>query len=193
MRGDPPNGGDHPGAKAVYDLETVEMLQIARGLHAGHDFSGADLKGSPQLFIGATMNPGARDMATEIAGVRAKLDSGAQFLQTQAIYDATQLERFMAAARFDNVPLLAGVIPLKSVKMAAWLNANVPGIRVPESLLKEMDAAGAQQRETDAGIEIAARLVRALHPLVAGVHIMGLGWEEHIPAILARSGIPRDQ
>jgi methylenetetrahydrofolate reductase (NADPH) len=189
MRGDPPNHGDHPEAKGVYDLETVDMLRAARCLARGRDLSGAELQGTPQLFVGATVNPGARDLAAEIANVKGKIDAGAQFLQTQALYDATALERFLAAAKIDGTPLLAGVIPLKSVKMAAWLNANVPGIRVPEVLLKEMDAAGAQQRETEAGIEIAARLVSSLKPLVAGVHIMALGWEEHIPQILRRSGV----
>jgi methylenetetrahydrofolate reductase (NADPH) len=189
MRGDPPNSGDHPEAKPVYDMDTADMLRAARGLGQGRDFSGAELQGAPRLFVGATVNPGARDLASEIANVKGKIDAGAQFLQTQALYDATALERFLAAAKIDGTPLLAGVIPLKSVRMAAWLNANVPGIRVPEVLLKEMDAAGAQQRETEAGIEIAARLVSALRPMVAGVHIMALGWEAHIPQILARSGL----
>ncbi|MEO7775116.1 MAG: methylenetetrahydrofolate reductase [Steroidobacteraceae bacterium] len=187
MRGDPPNKGDHPEAKPVYDLDAVEMLRAARYLNQGQDLSGSELRGTPRLFVGATVNPGAPDMYAEIANVRSKIEAGAQFLQTQGIYDATALERFLTAARIDGVPLLAGIIPLKSVKMAAWLNANVPGIRVPEVLLKEMDAAGAQQRETEAGIQIAARLVSALRPMCAGVHIMALGWEAHIPQILTYS------
>lgn len=131
--------------------ESPRAHMAARGLGKGRDFSGAELQGAPRLFIGATVNPGARDVASEIANVRGKIDAGAQFLQTQALYDVTVLERFLAAA--------------------------------------EMDSAGAQQRETAAGIEIAARLVSALRPMVAGVHIKALGWEAHIAQMLARSNL----
>src|SRR5271170_2246907 len=145
MTGDDPKNGDHPDAKGVFDLTTLEMLSAARSLRGGRDLSGAELRGAPQLFIGATTNPGVPDLAREVENTRRKMDAGAQFFQTQAIFDVETLRRFIDAANLGTTPLLAGVIPLKSAKMAAWLNSSVPGIRVPDSVLAEMESAGAEE------------------------------------------------
>ncbi|HTT00917.1 MAG TPA: methylenetetrahydrofolate reductase [Steroidobacteraceae bacterium] len=189
MTGDQPKNGDHPDAKPVFDLSTLEMLQAARSLGQGRDLGGNELKGRPQLFIGATANPGAADLTAEVENTRRKVDSGAQFLQTQAVYDPALLERFLSAARLGDVALLPGIIPLKSAKFAAWLNANVPGIRVPAELLQEMQSAADSGREESVGLALTVRLIRALRPLCAGIHIMALGWEAHIPQILRESGL----
>ncbi len=188
MTGDSPKNGDHPDAKPVFDLTTVELLGAARALAGGHDLAGNELKGAPRLFIGATANPGTEDLAREVDNTRRKIEAGARFLQTQAVFDASVVERFIAAAGLGDVALLAGVIPLKSAKMAAWLNANVPGIRVPDALLAQMQAAAAAGREEQAGIEIAVGLIRALRGVSGGVHVMALGWEAHVPRILRESG-----
>jgi methylenetetrahydrofolate reductase (NADPH) len=187
MTGDDPKHGDHPDAKPVFDLSTIEMLQMARSLNAGRDLAGGELKGAPSLFIGATANPAAPDFDREIENTRRKIGAGAQFLQTQALYDTSSLVRFVEALQ-PGVSLLVGVIPLKSSKMAAWLNANVPGIRVPDVLIAEMDAvAGDAEAETRVGIDIAARIIRHVRPYCAGIHLMSMGWEKHIPAILRAS------
>jgi methylenetetrahydrofolate reductase (NADPH) len=188
MGGDSPKNGDHPDAKAVFDLTSSQLLQAAQALSQGHDLAGNALKGAPRLFVGATANPGAADLAAEVENTRRKIDAGTQFLQTQAIYDPEVLERFVGTARLE-VPVLAGVIPLKSAKMAAWLNGNVPGIRVPDALLAEMEAAAQAGHEEQTGIEIAVRVLRALEGRCAGVHIMALGWEAHIPTLLRESGL----
>lgn len=189
MTGDSPKNGDHPEAKPVFDLTTTELLAAARGLAAGHDLGGNALKGTPSMFIGATANPGSADLSAEIENTRRKIDAGAQFLQTQAVFDVAVVERYLEAARLGDVALLAGIIPLKSAKMAAWLNANVPGIRVPDALLAEMQAAAEAGREEQAGLDIAVRLVRGLKGVSSGVHLMALGWEAHIPHILRESGV----
>jgi methylenetetrahydrofolate reductase (NADPH) len=189
MAGDAPARGDHPAAQPVFDLNSSGMLAAGRALSGGHDLMGNPLKGAPSLFLGATANPAAPDLAAEVLNTRRKIDAGAQFLQTQAVYDLATLERFLAALGPHGLAIIPGVIPLKSARMAAWLNANVPGIRVPDELIAEMaaaDAAGAQAA-LSAGIDIAARTIRAIRPLCAGVHIMGLGWESHIPQILAQA------
>lgn len=192
MAGDDPKNGDHPDAKAVFDLSTVQMLQAARSLNEGRDLAGNELKGAPSLFLGATANPAANDFAAEVANTRRKVDAGAQFLQTQALYDVASLLKFAEAVQPDSVALLVGIIPLKSSKMAAWLNANVPGIRVPDTLIAEMDAvAGDAAAEVRVGIDIAARTIRAVQPHCAGVHLMTMGWEKHVPAILRASGLAR--
>ncbi|MGH8150072.1 MAG: methylenetetrahydrofolate reductase, partial [Steroidobacteraceae bacterium] len=124
MTGDSPKNGDHPEAKPVFDLTTVEMLQAARSLAGGHDLAGNALKGTPRLFTGATANPGAADQAKELQGLRLKVEAGARFLQTQAVFDVGAVKRYLEAAGLGTTALLAGIIPLKSAKMAAWLNAN---------------------------------------------------------------------
>lgn len=189
MAGDPPSVGDHPDAKPVFELNTAQMLRLARSLAEGRDAAGAALKGAPELFIGATVNPGAEDFDAEVANARRKIEAGARFLQTQALYDAASLARFTAALDLKGVALLAGVIPLKSARMAAWLNANVPGVRAPDALIAELAAvAGDAKAEARVGVEIAARLIRELRPYCAGVHLMTMGWEGHIPAMLSAAG-----
>ncbi len=191
MGGDPPANGDHPEAKPVFDLNSNQMLRAGHELAQGRDMAGNPLRGTPALFLGATANPGAADLQAEAVNTRRKIDAGAQFLQTQAIYDRATLERFLDVVRPDGVAILAGIIPLKSGKMGTWLNANVPGIRVPDALLAEMAAVAGTDREIATGVEIAARTIREIHTLCSGVHVMALGWEAHIPAILAGSGIRR--
>jgi methylenetetrahydrofolate reductase (NADPH) len=189
MGGDPPANGDHPEAKPVFDLHANQMLAAARGLCEGHDMAGHPLRGAPTLFLGATANPGAADLDTELVNVRRKIDAGAEFIQTQAIYDPLTFERFLEAVKPHKVAILAGIIPLKSAKMAAWLNGNVPGIRVPEPLIAEMAAAADAEAEIRTGIEIAARTIRAVRHLCAGVHVMALGWDSHVPGILRSAGL----
>jgi 5,10-methylenetetrahydrofolate reductase len=184
MNGDPPKDGDHPDAKGVFDWNASDMLRAAQALNRGVDAGGAELKGGVQLFVGATANPAAENFAAEVGNTRRKIEAGAQFLQTQALYESSALEKFMDAVKPDGVAILVGVIPLKSFKMAAWLNANVPGIRVPDALLQEMAAVAGTEREVATGIDIAARTMRIVKPLCAGVHIMAMGWEEHIPAMI---------
>jgi methylenetetrahydrofolate reductase (NADPH) len=189
MAGDPPQNGDHPEAKPVFDLNSNQMLSAGHQLAQGRDMVGNPLRGTPNLFLGATANPGAVDLQAEAINTRRKIDAGAQFLQTQAIYDRATLERFLDAVKPDGVAILAGIIPLKSAKMGGWLNANVPGIRVPEALLEEMQSVAGTDGEIARGVDIAARTIRDIQKLCAGVHVMALGWEAHIPAILQASGL----
>jgi methylenetetrahydrofolate reductase (NADPH) len=188
MTGDDPKNGDHKEAKGVFDLTTIEMLNAARALRGGRDLSGSALHGAPRMFLGSTLNPGSQDLAREVQNTWRKIDAGSQFFQTQAIYDTALLARFLDAAKLGDVPLLAGVIPLKSAKMGVWLNENVPGVRVPAPLLEEMERAG-PDGEAAQGIEIAARTVRELRSICKGVHIMAIGWEQRIPEILTAAGI----
>jgi 5,10-methylenetetrahydrofolate reductase len=187
MGGDSPKGGDHPDAKPVFDLTAADMLRAAAGLRDGHDMSGAELKGVPCYFIGAVANPAAPNFTAEVENTQRKIAAGAQFLQTQAIYDPALLMRFLDAVKPDGVAILAGIIPLKSLKMAHWLHGNVPGIVVPDALFAELAATPAGA-EVDKGIEIAGRLIATLRPCCAGVHLMALGWEQHIVAMLQAGG-----
>lgn len=188
MTGDDPKNGDHPETKGVFDLTTIELLNAARSLRSGRDLSGNDLHGAPQMFLGSTINPGAPDFDRETENARRKIDAGSQFFQSQAIYDTGLLARFLDAAKLGDVPLLAGVIPLKTAKMGRWLNEKVPGIRVPAAILDEMERAGADG-EAAKGVEIAARTVRELRNICNGVHLMAIGGEDRLPEILRTAGI----
>ena len=181
MGGDPPKVGDHPDAPGVYDILSAQLLEVASGLCKGVDMQGNALTGAPDLFLGAVVNPGAPDTALEIDKMKAKVDAGAQFLQSQAVYDPASFESFMNAAAGVDVKILCGVILLKSAKMARFMNDKIPGIDVPASLIAEFDDAEDKGAKS---VEIAARVINTIKPMCHGVHIMPLGWEAKIPALL---------
>ena len=185
MTGDHPGGGgDHPHAKPVFDVDSTALLRTLSGLTRGADMSGAALSGSPDLFVGAVVNPGADDVDSELRRMEQKIEAGARFFQTQAVYDAAAFERFIRRAERFGAPILAGCIMLKSANMARNLNANVPGISVPDVLIRELADAPDRRRASAA---IAARIIRDIRPMCQGAHIMAIGWEALIPEVVAAS------
>ena len=188
MGGDPPSTGDHPDAKPVFDVYSSKMLQAATSLQSGSDMAGNPISGTPHFCIGAVVNPGAPDLDQEIMRMGEKIEAGASFFQTQAVYEPATFERFAKAAAQFSVPVLAGIIPLKSTKQAEYMNAKVPGIDVPAAVMQEI--ADAEDRVTT-GLAIAARTIKALDGMCQGAHIMAIGWETHIPALLEQAGIKR--
>lgn len=189
MGGDSPAGGDHPEAKPVFDLTASGLLAAAEALRSGRDQAGNALSGTPDLFLGATANPGAPKFEAEVENSRRKIDAGARMLQTQAIYHVDQLKRFIDAVKPDGVAVLAGIIPLKSEKSGPWLNANLPGVVVPPDMLEVMELAAKAGAAREKGIELAADVVRQMRGICQGVHIMAIGWEAEVPAILKASGV----
>ena len=189
ITGDLPSLGDHPQAKPVYDLDAVQLLWVIQRLNEGYDMVGAELKGKPDFFSGAVVNPGADTEASfelQLIKMEKKINAGARFFQTQAIYDIDIFARFMKRAEKFNVPVLAGVIPLKSAGMAKFMNKNVAGVFVPEKLINRMAQA---EDKAQVGIEIAASLMKQLKDMCSGVHIMPIGWEKRVPAILDAAGL----
>ena len=188
MTGDHPGGGDHPDAKPVFDIDSTALLQSLTGLQAGSDMSGTELRGAPDLLVGAVVNPGADDLDREIGRMEEKIEAGAAFFQTQAVYDPPEFERFMRRVEGYGVPVLAGCILLKSGNMARNFNANVPGISVPDEIIGRMDAAASSantRRRTSA--EITAEIITDIRPMCEGVHIMAIGWESLISSIIENS------
>ncbi len=190
MGGDPPANGDHPEAKPVFDLFASQLLEAASALNGGADFNGNPLNQATDFFLGSVVNPGAADLQTELSNMRRKIDGGARFLQTQAVYSADDFERFLERAGDVPVPILAGIIPIKSVAMANYLNERVPGIQVPDRLIQKIASLGGDRDAiAAASTAISASIIEKLHPLAGGIHIMAIGWEDKIPAILAAAGL----
>jgi 5,10-methylenetetrahydrofolate reductase len=189
LTGDLPELGDHPTAKPVFDLDSVALLQVIKKLNDGYDMVGNELEGKPDFYVGAVVNPGAdteEAFELQIAKMEKKVAAGAKFFQTQAIYDPAVLERFMNRIAHLNIPVLAGVIPIKSVGMARYMNENVSGIMVTDELIDRMAKAEDKVRT---GIEIAAELIKQYKDLCQGVHIMAIGWERKVPAIIDAAGL----
>ncbi|MCX5866287.1 MAG: methylenetetrahydrofolate reductase [Proteobacteria bacterium] len=186
LTGDHLSAGDHQDAQPVFDLDSVQLIQIAKMMEAGKDSAGNELKGAVKFCVGATVNPGANPLEPQLLKFEKKIAAGAQFFQTQAVYDVEGFARFMKQVEGFKVPILAGVIPLKSPGMAKYMNENVAGVSVPDRLIEEMTKAENKEAK---GIEIAARLIKDLKGVCPGVHIMAIGWEEKVPEILSQAGI----
>lgn len=186
LTGDYVTLGDHPQAKPVFDLDSVTLLRTVTFLQEGHDLAGKPLKGTPRFFAGAVVSPGANPVEPQIAKMEKKVRAGARFFQTQAVYEVDKFAEFMDRVRHLQVPVMAGIILLKSAGMARFMNRNVAGVHVPDELIEEMAAA---ENRVQTSIEIAARLIRQVKDLCQGVHIMALGWERHVPAVLEAAGL----
>ncbi|MBE9582405.1 MAG: methylenetetrahydrofolate reductase [Proteobacteria bacterium] len=189
LTGDHPTMGDHPRAKPVFDLDSVTLLEVIGKLNSGLDMSGNELKGSPDLLPGAVVNPGADNEAAldlQIIKMEKKIEAGAKFFQTQGVYDLDAFEKFMKRVEGLNTKVLVGIILLKSVGMARYMNKNVAGVFVPEPLIQELKKA---EDKAQASMNIAIRLIKGAKDLCDGVHIMALGWESKIPPIMDEIGL----
>ena len=185
LTGDYVTFGDHPDAKPVYDLDSVQLLQTIDALNHGKDLAGNELKGATGFFAGAAVTPEADPLEPQLLKFEKKVRAGAKFFQTQAVYDLDKFKHFMDQARKYEVMILAGVVLLVSAGMARYMNKNVPGITVPETLIQEL-ADAAKDQALDRGIAIAGRTIRRLREekLCDGVHVMAIGKEDRVPDIL---------
>jgi len=194
LTGDHVAMGDHPQAKPVYDLDSVGLLQAITRLESGHDM-GADLKGNPnqldgapKFFKGCCVTPCTEEVEPQIIKLEKKVEAGAQFVQTQAVYDPAAFETFMRRIEHIRIPVLVGIVVLKSAGMAKYMNRSVPGVQVPDALIKQLAAAPKEDLKKVA-TEIAARLVREMKPMCQGAHLMTLGWDDLVPGIIAQAGL----
>jgi methylenetetrahydrofolate reductase (NADPH) len=184
LTGDHPTLGDHPQSMPVFDLDSVSLLKVIRRLNEGVDMAGNQLKGAPDFLPGAVVNPGADTEAAlemQIIKMEKKIEAGAEFFQTQGIFDLDLFERFMKRVEGFKTKILGGIILLKSAGMARFMNKNVAGVFVPEPLIKEMEVT---KDKVKTSVEIAARLIKGMKDMCQGVHIMAIGWEKRIPLVL---------
>jgi 5,10-methylenetetrahydrofolate reductase len=190
LTGDSVMLGDHKEAKSVFDLDSSQLLETVRTLEKGKDLGGNELDGTVSFCAGAIVTPEADPLEPQLIKFEKKIESGAEFIQTQAVYDLDKFKEFMLYARQFKTKILAGIILLTSAPMARFMNKNIAGVFVPQGLIDEMASAPKGQALTK-GIEIAGRMIKRIHDekMCDGVHIMAIGKEEKVPDIMAAAGL----
>ena len=190
LTGDSVDVGDHKEAKPVFDSDSIQLQKMIQTLESGKDVGGNDLRGAPKFCAGASVHPEADLIEPQLIKFEKKVAGGAQFFQTQGIFDLASLRRFMQYASQFDVKVLAGIIVLASARMARYMNDNVPGIIVSQAIIDEL-AEVEKGKGLQKGIEIAARLIRTIKEenLSHGVHIMAVGNERIVPDILEAAEI----
>ena len=182
LTGDHVAFGDHREAKAVFDIDSVQLVGVINGLNHGRNMKDTELRGKTDFYIGAVVAPEANPWEPEGVKFAKKITSGARFFQTQAIFDMEKFKRFFEKTGNSGVKVLGGILLLKSAKMAHYLNKNVPGVNVPQNLIDELESSTDELKK---GIEIASRQVRELKGFCHGAHIMAIGQEESVVEIIA--------
>lgn len=182
LTGDHISFGDHKHGKAVYDIDSVNLIEIVKGLNDGMDMNGNRLNGAADFFIGAAVNPESVPLEPQLIKFEKKIAAGCDFFQTQAVFSIEKYSKFYDFYKaFKGIKIIAGIYILKSAKTARFMNKNIPGIYIPEPLIAELEKAADPLLK---GIEIAVKIARDLRPFVHGVHIMAYGIEDKIPDFL---------
>ena len=185
MSGDHTTNGDHPGAKPVYDLDSVQLISMVQNMKNGSDFSGNELEGAPELIVGAVSNTDS-SQPMQMMKLEKKVNMGAQFIQTQAVYDVGQFEQFTESVTHLDVPIIAGVIPLRSANAARFMNENIPGINVNNEIIARMEHADDPVHE---GLMICAETIGMVKKTCRGVHLMPIGQHLNTPKLLEMAGL----
>ncbi len=190
LTGDHTKLGDHPGAKPVFDLDSVSLLYAVKQLESGVDLGGNELVGEPPKFAkGAVVSPCSDSLDAQLAKMERKVLAGAEYFQTQAVFEPEKFISFMEKAKQFGKPVQLGVIIPKNAGMCRYMNKNVAGVHVPDDMLNELAADKERAKAGITGVEIAARVIKECRPYCQGLHIMALGWERHVPALLEQAGL----
>ena len=190
LTGDHTKMGDHPGAKPVFDLDSVSLLHTACQLEKGVDLAGNPLVGeAPKFAKGAVVSPCSDSVDAQLAKMERKVMAGAEYFQTQAVFDSEKFIKFMEQAKQFGKPVQLGVIIPKSAGMAKFMNNNVAGVHVPQWMIDELAADKEKAKAGITGVELAAKVIKECRPYCQGLHIMALGWEAKVPELLKLAGI----
>jgi len=190
LTGDHTTLGDTPQAKPVFDLDSVSLIHAVKQLESGVDLGGNELVGEPPKFAkGAVVSPCSDSVDVQLAKMERKVEAGAEFFQTQAVFEPEKFIRFMEKAKQFGVPVMLGVIIPKNAGMANFMNNNIAGISVPPEMIEELKADKEKTKAGITGVEITARIIKECREYCSGVHIMALGWEAKVPDLLKQSGI----
>ena len=190
LTGDHTKLGDHPQAKPVFDLDSVSLIHTVKQLESGVDLGGNLLIGEPPSFAkGAVVSPCSDSVDAQLAKMERKVRAGADYFQTQAVFEPEKFIKFMEKAKQFGKPVQVGIIIPKSAGMAKFMNNNVAGIHVPDEMIEELKKDKEKTKAGITGVEIAARIIKECKPYCQGVHIMALGWESKVPDLLKLAGI----
>lgn len=182
MRGDDPKSGDHPDAKPVFDLETTELIKVLKKLNDGFDMAGKELKGKTNFLIGCTAHPNAPDLKKQRDTVEERFQIGACFVQTQICYEIEQIKKFIDSMGELARSTIVGITPLKSLKMANFMNEKVYGVTVPKEIMERIEKAKDGREE---GLLISKEIVNELKKTnIGGIHVMAVGQEDKLPEII---------
>jgi len=195
LSGDHPHFGDHPMAATVHDIDSIQLIQMVKDMRDEGKFQGGDkIDGPPKMFIGAAANPFADPFELRVARLAKKVKAGVDFIQTQCIYNLDKFEKWMEGVRerglHEQVHILAGITPMKSVGMARYMKNKVPGMDVPDEVVKRMGGVP-KDKQADEGIKICLETIERLKNVegVRGFHIMAIEWEQKVPEIMERAGL----
>ena len=188
LTGDHIQLGDHKSAKPVFDLDSVQLIRMAKGLQQGHDITDHAIENPPDMALGAVVNPNFEPLDLQLHKMKKKIDAGAEFFQTQAVYDDAVIDAFVEKTAAFGRPIQLGVVVLKSPQMGAFMNRNVSGISVPQAWIDEIGSVEKADRKQKAA-EMTGRFIARHKDKFQGVHIMPLGWTDVVPAILEAAGI----
>jgi len=190
LTGDHTKMGDHPGAKPVFDLDSVSLLHTVCQLEKGVDLGGNPLVGeAPKFAKGAVVSPISDSVDAQLAKMERKVMAGAEYFQTQAVFEPEKFIAFMEKAKQFGKPVQLGVIIPKSAGMAKFMNRNVAGVHVPQWMIDELAADKEKAKAGITGVELAAKVIKECRPYCQGLHIMALGWEAKVPQLLELAGI----
>ena len=190
LTGDHTKMGDHAGAKPVFDLDSVSLLHTVCQLENGVDLGGNALVGpAPKFAKGAVVSPCSDSVDAQLAKMERKVMAGAEYFQTQAVFDSEKFISFMEKAKQFGKPVQLGVIIPKSAGMAKFMNNNVAGVHVPQWMIDELAADKEKAKAGITGVELAAKVIKECRPYCQGLHIMALGWEAKVPEVLKLAGI----
>ena len=190
LTGDHTKMGDHPQAKPVFDLDSVSLIHAVKKLEEGEDLGGNKLVGEPPKFAkGAVVSPCSDSVDAQLAKMERKVRAGADYFQTQAVYEPEKFIKFMEKAKQFGKPVQLGIVIPKSAGMAKFMNDNVAGIHVPQEMIDELKKDKEKTKAGITGVEIAARIIKECKPYCQGVHIMALGWESNVPDLLKQAEI----
>ena len=192
LTGDYQKFGNHPEARPVFDLDSIQLIATARLLTEGHLLSGDEIKVSPKLFIGGAANPFADPLEFRVLRLEKKIEAGARFIQTQCVFDCERFSTWMdlvwKRGLHERTAILAGVMPVRSVKALYHMKEEVPGMRIPQETIRRMEST---QNPVEEGVRIAVETIQAIRKIqgVRGIHLMPLMWESITPRILEESGL----
>ena len=195
LSGDHPHFGDHPMAANVHDIDSIQLLQMVKNMRDEGKFQGGDdIQNPPKMFIGAAANPFADPFELRVARLAKKINAGADFIQTQCIYNLDKFEKWMEGVRdrglHEKIHILAGITPMKSAGMARYMKNKVPGMDVPDEIIKRM-AGVPKEKQPDEGIKISVEAIERLKTVegIKGFHLMAIEWEEKVPEMAEKAGL----